>query len=537
MVRYIGLGADEPSEDSERRVAAALRALPDDWTVLHHVSWQSKRGGRQGDGEADFLVIHPKKGLLVIEVKGGKIEIHEGRWSTIDRHGDRHQIKNPYEQATDSKHALLALLKRHGLQARARIGHAVAFPHMTTLPNIGLAGSPAISLIRNDLQDIAGSMDRCFGHWELGANLSTKDLSTLIDLLAPTVSVSPNLAGRTAEAEQDLLLLTAEQVEAFSGLRANRGGLVVGGAGTGKTILAIARARQLSKDGFRTLLVCYNELLGAELAQRTAAPPNLAAGTFHSLCLAEAAKAGLRAPGVKDQDWWENAAPNLLIDACAINATSFDAVVVDEAQDFSPLWLEALRCLVATDKDAPFFEFADPRQDIWKREWDSDPRHPFVFELTRNMRNTRPIAERVAAAVDMPCKDRGVSGPPPIWRTTDRAPRESDVISAVERLLDDGFGPGDLVVLSDDAAMVGRLRERSIGAYSFGRWASRGVPVESISRFKGLDARVVVVALSGSAANVGAAQAYVGMSRARSLLVVIGTDQMRQSLNWTTAQQ
>jgi hypothetical protein len=406
MARYIGLGQDEPSEDSEHRVATALQALPDDWTILHHVSWQSQRGRRQGDGEADFVLLHPKRGLLVLEVKGGGIEIHDGRWSTIDRRGDRHEIKNPYEQATDSKHALLGWLKDHGLANRVRIGHAVAFPHMATLPNVGPAGPAAISFTKPDLDNIAATIDRCFAHWALEAKLAVHDVTKLIGLLAPTLSITPNLAGKTAEAEQDLLLFTAEQVEAFAGLRASRGGLIVGGAGTGKTILAIARAQQLATDGFRTLLVCYNELLGADLARRTAAPPALTAGTFHSICLAEAAKAHLPVPGPKDATWWEQQAPELLVEACATTETTFDAVVVDEAQDFSPLWLDALRCLIATDKDAPFFEFADPRQDIWAREWTTDPRHPFVYELTRNMRNTRPIAERVAATIAMACKDR-----------------------------------------------------------------------------------------------------------------------------------
>lgn len=532
MARYIGLGEDEPSEDSERRVANALRELPDDWIVIHHVSWQSRRGGRQGDGEADFVVLHPKRGLLVIEVKGGGIEIHDGRWSTIDRRGDRHPIKNPYEQATDSKHALLGWVKEHGLAGRVRIGHAVAFPHMSKLPNVGPAGATAISFAKPDLDTIIPTIDRCFDHWELEAKLAVNDTAKLIGLLAPTVSLTPNLAGKTAEAEQDLLLFTADQVEAFAGLRANRGGLILGGAGTGKTILAIARAQQLAKDGFRTLLVCYNELLGADLTRRTANPPALTAGTFHSICLAEAAKAGLPVPGQKDAEWWERRAPELLVEACATTETSFDAVVVDEAQDFSPLWLDALRCLIANDKDAPFFEFADPRQDIWAREWSTDPRHPFVYELTRNMRNTRPIAERVAATIAVTCKDRGVAGPKPIWRTTDGAPRESDVVAAVEPLLDQGLTPASIVVLCEDAALANRLRERSIGAYSFGCWGSRGLPVESVSRFKGLDAAAVVLVLAENKGPAHQAQAYVGMSRARSLLVVVGSGATKKAVNW-----
>lgn len=533
MARYIGLGEDDPSEDSERRVANALRQLPEDWTVLHHVSWQSQRSGRQGDGEADFVLLHPKRGLLVLEVKGGGIEIHDGRWSTIDRRGDRHDIKNPYEQATASKHALLGWLKELGLAGRVRTGHAVAFPHMTWLPNVGPAGPKAISFTKPDLDDIGGTIEQCFEHWGLQAKLSVHDMTKLVGLLAPTVSITPNLAGKTAEAEQDLLLFTAEQVEAFAGLRASRGGLILGGAGTGKTVLAIARAQQLAKDGFRTLLVCYNELLGADLARRAAAPPALTAGTFHSICLAEAAKARLSVPGQKDSAWWEHKAPELLVEACSNTETSFDAVVVDEAQDFSPLWLDALRCLIPTDKDAPFFEFADPRQDIWARDWSRDPRHPFVFELTRNMRNTRPIAERVAATIPITCKDRGITGPQPIWRVTKGSPRESDVVAAVEPLLDEGFTPANIVILCEDTPLANRLRERSIGPYSFGHWGSRGVPVESISRFKGLDASAVVLVLAENHGTSNQVQAYVGMSRARSLLVVVGSDATKRAVNWS----
>jgi superfamily I DNA/RNA helicase len=205
---------------------------------------------------------------------------------------------------------------------------------------------------------------------------------------------------------------------------------------------------------------------------------------------------------------------------------------VDEAQDFSPLWLDALRCLIARDSDAPFFEFADPRQDIWDRDWATASRHPFVFELTRNMRNTRPIAERVAAAIAALCTDSGVPGPQPIWRSSAGSPRESDIVMAVERLLDDGLTPANIVVLCEDSNLANRLRERSIGAYSFGRWGSRGVPVESISRFKGLDAAAVVLALADNNESSQRAQAYVGMSRARSLLVVVGSKAKQKTVNW-----
>jgi hypothetical protein len=535
MAQYIGLGSDEPIEDSERRVADALRRLPEGWIVLHHVSWQSNRNGRQGDGEADFIILHPRKGVVVLEVKGGGIDVDRGRWMTTDRFGKRHGIKNPYEQATASKHALVAWLRDHGLGDRVRVGHAVVFPHMERVPSIGPAAPLPITFSKTDLLDISAAVARCLAHWSLEANLPPKAVEKLIELLAPTVSAAPTLSSASGDAEANLIVFTAEQIEVFSRLRARRGGLIIGGAGTGKTVLAIARAQQLARDGFRTLLVCFNELLGAELTERVGTGPELTGGTFHSICLREARRAGIAVSNRRDHAWWEDEAPSILIDACSRNETIYDAIVVDEGQDFSPNWLDALRCVTRGVEAAPFFVFADPRQDLWKRGWDLAAEYPFVWELTRNMRNTLPIAKRVAAIVGGDAQGRGVPGPNPIWRPAEGPARERDVISAVEELLDEGFGPANLVVLCGSTRMAEKLRERSIGPFSFGLWGSRGIPVETIARFKGLESQAIVLALDGPFAADGHVSAYVGISRARSVLVVIGDDAHRHKLSWETS--
>lgn len=534
MAEYIGLGADDPMEDSERRVATALRLLPAGWIVLHHVSWQSKRGGRQGDGEADFIVFHPKKGMLVIEVKGGGIEIDRGRWISTDRFGGRHEIKNPFEQATASKHALVGWLGERGLGSRIRVGHAVAFPHMEVLPYLGPVAQEAITLTKSDLATVDQGITLCLAHWGLDGSMSAKDTQRVVEMLAPTVSSAPTLSSASSDAEANLIIFTAEQIEAFSRLRSNRGGLITGGAGTGKTVLAVARAQQLVKDGFRTLLVCYNDLLGRELANRLVGPPGATACTFHSLCLHEARRARLEIPSAKRASWWENEAPNLLVEACSINETIYEAIVVDEGQDFSPVWLDALRCLTKDADDAPFFVFADPLQDVWKRDWDRAADYPFVWQLSRNMRNTQPIALRVASAVGAACDGRGVPGPAPIWRSCDTTAKEKDVLTAVEYLLDEGFGPTNLVVLCGSVVLAGRLRERSIGAFSFGSWGGRGIPVETINRFKGLEAQAVVFVIDEPPGPDDQATAYIGMSRARSVLVVVGSDTAQPTLNWET---
>ena len=532
MATYIGLGANDPTEASELRVANALKRLPQGWVILHHVSWQSKRGGRQGDGEADFIVLHPTRGMLVIEVKGGGIDIDAGRWFTTDRFGRRHSIKNPYEQATASKHALVGWLREHELAHRVRVGHIVVFPHMDSLPLTGPAANQQISITKRQLEHIETALTSCFDYWSLQAELTDQETAKLVSLLAPTISVTPKLSSYSSDAETQILTFTTEQVEAFSGLRASRGGLILGGAGTGKTVLAIARAEQLARDGFRTLLVCYNELLGRDLMARCGNPPNLVACTYHSLCLQEALQAKLPVPSVKSKDWWENEAPILLIDACATTDNLYDAIVVDEGQDFSPLWFSSLRCLISNHPDAPFFVFSDPLQDLWKRNWLKDMEPPFVWELVRNMRNTNPIAACVAGAVNLACRSNGLPGPTPRWQVSAGVPTEGDIVLAVEHLLEEGFEPTSLVVLCASLTLVERLRERSVGPHSFGKWNSKGIAVETIGRFKGLEAQAVVLALPGVTSFEGQLAAYVGMSRARSMLVAIGRTSDRSALNW-----
>ena len=73
---------------------------------------------------------HPVLGLLVIEVKGGRIEIDENnQWWSIDRLNIRQSIKNPVEQARTSKHQLIKKLQATGhIKRRFAAAHGVVLP-------------------------------------------------------------------------------------------------------------------------------------------------------------------------------------------------------------------------------------------------------------------------------------------------------------------------------------------------------------------------------------------------------------------------
>lgn len=123
-----------PLRSSEVRVYMALASsLDDSYVVFYSRPWLGLTwDGREIDGECDFVVAHPNRGMLAIEVKGGGIEYNpeEERWFSVDRYGCRHNIKNPVAQARTSKHELLRKLREdtawRGRYIRAR--HGVILP-------------------------------------------------------------------------------------------------------------------------------------------------------------------------------------------------------------------------------------------------------------------------------------------------------------------------------------------------------------------------------------------------------------------------
>jgi hypothetical protein len=152
------------------------------------------------------------------------------------------------------------------------------------------------------------------------------------------------------------------------------------------------------------------------------------------------------------------------------------------------------------------------------------------MELDLNCRNTLPIARRVAACFRDPPPREGATGPEPSLVEADEGLLVSVVHDLVRSLLvDEHLDPRRIVVLTNQRRTVQQLRQMSVGTTTFVEPGASGLFTDTIHRFKGLDAETVVLALSGRPGdvagekNVDRALAYVGASRARSALFVVGT--------------
>src|SRR5688572_2914853 len=104
----------DTNSNAERKLYNLFRdKLDPEYTIIHSVKWITRDPKRYGPvGEADFVIIHPQHGVLVIEVKGGGIHLDAGKWYTINAAGDKISLdKDPIAQADRSVYALLDHLK------------------------------------------------------------------------------------------------------------------------------------------------------------------------------------------------------------------------------------------------------------------------------------------------------------------------------------------------------------------------------------------------------------------------------------------
>jgi superfamily I DNA and RNA helicase len=216
-----------------------------------------------------------------------------------------------------------------------------------------------------------------------------------------------------ADAERQIVSLTERQIAALSLVRNVRRCVIRGGAGTGKTLLALEKARRVAIEGGRALLVCFNAPLASALSNELRGTSGVTVANFHSLCM-RLGRASGAVPRNPDDAWFTTRAASVLMDAAETmgDADKYDALVVDEAQDLTDDWLTALTFLLRSMNDGPVLLLLDNHQEIYRGGLSLPPAWP-VVELDMNCRNTLPIARRVAACFRDPAPTSGATGPEP----------------------------------------------------------------------------------------------------------------------------
>lgn len=487
--------------------------LDDAYVVFHNVAWLAlDRRKHPHDGEADFVLAHPDRGVLVLEVKGGIINRDMGskRWTSTDLSGNAHSIKNPIEQAKGNKYSLLDQLKTT-LNRYIDIGHAVGFPDVVVGEKfLGLDLPREIVLDQTDLPYLVHWVQHTMDYWsnhstDQKISLGEDGINALISILGKEWELRPALWGQFETERQQFIRLTEEQFILLDALNRHRRVLTSGFAGSGKTLLAVEKATRLARQGFRVLLSCYNRQLAIDLRKRLGLKSkpghDLDIFNFHDLCMKLAQKAHIAFPeSTNNAAFYDQFLPNTLLEVSKNPAFCYDAIIVDEGQDFLDTWWIPLQCLLREPDDGILYIFYDDNQCLYNREQCFPIEQPPV-QLTINCRTTRRIHEQILAFYHGETSPvaRGPEGQPVEFLWYEERSRMQETLMAVLQHLsiDEGVPAKELVVLTPFSERTSRIRpqEASIGSIGLD-WSplrNNVVELETIHSFKGLERAVIVL--------------------------------------------
>ncbi len=305
------------------------------------------------------------------------------------------------------------------------------------------------------------------------------------------------------------------------------------------------KARQSAVAGATTLLLCYNRLLAEVLQASCSDIPNLTACSYHQLChrLAREAKVQTGRDLLQEaRQQLPNRGPSAEFDlvlplalALATEALSdrYDSIIIDEGQDFRDEYWLGIEWLLRSARESELYVFYDQNQALYTR-CASMPINDPPFVLTVNCRNTRHIHEAAYRFFrgDPTDPPENEGGPVDTIAAATISEQSRKLQTRVVQLLDEqGLGPSQVAVLicgEPKDSFVGLLKSplpRGVKWLVEGPAGGTGVRVDTVKRFKGLEADVVflwgldVVAL-GERREV----LYVGTSRAKSRLILVGSE-------------
>ena len=413
-VRSFPADPDFESEAERQFYAALVDQLPSNAVVFPGL----RLTDHKEDREADLVVAVPDVGIAVIEVKGGQVAYADGRWTQTGGGGGHTKAIYPVDQARTCRYMLRDYLNRdagwgHGWP---RLAHLVAFPFTSVADDFQAPECPRWMVL--GLGDIGTAYERIVtvlrdAH-DQPAPPTADQVEDLIECLAGRMTSQRDLLGELAERENACDVMTAHQGKVLDFIKELPRVEVRGGAGAGKTWLAVEKTRRLVAAGQRVGLVCYSRGLATYLQRRVELlkPSERPAyvGTFHGLGVD-----WLEAPEGRDDDsaYWEERLPEAMTSLAAERpvAERFDAFVVDEAQDFAETWWPALLASLRDSEAGGLYVFADEGQRVFARQ--GRPPVPLVpISLDECLRNTKQIAQTFGSLSTVQMKYRGGNGAP-----------------------------------------------------------------------------------------------------------------------------
>ena len=517
---------------------SALERLPDNYYVVHSFQVNKiKADSSLYEGEADFVIFHPRKGILSLEAKATKVRYEHGEW--LYGNGSKMHSGGPVEQAKRGMYAIKDYMRDHGMESLidyCKFFFGIWFPmvpdayirRLTLPPDL----PKELVLAEEALDNPEFYLDRIFqftDHGKTETTINETQAARIVnEVLCPQFEIAPTV---TFDVDTKRILfhrLLKEQASVLNFLEEQKTAVINGAAGTGKTLVAIEKAKRHAFQGDKVLFLCFNKRLRDHLAENNA-HENI---DYYTIAGYACALCNTEQPDYKKlnrllEEMWEH------------ESFPYQHIVIDEGQDFGSEAideadiLETLKAIIEdTKENGSFFVFYDKLQPIQARKM------PAIFQdadckltLYRNCRNTeniaktslRPISERTPKLVE----NCIVGTPAKLHFCADAEIIPGVLDDILQGLFDEGIT--DIVILTcktESESCLSKYIEK--GRYSAGK---KKILFTTCRKFKGLEADAVIMVDVDESTFLGIDQNgqkkvflyYVGASRARLYLDILTT--------------
>lgn len=559
------LQVNEIENDGERDVYEALaNNAPSDWFIRYNYIFTWKNGNYYQDGEIDFIILIPKIGLLVLEVKGSHgYDCLDGQWCRVDKHLKRTKTKNPFGQAMGNKHTLVSQLCKKVYKVGkdefpGNYGYAVVYPRAMFEGALPDACEPSLIVANRDMPRLVSRLEAILKKDSANPTRSIFEkefFNQAKKYLSDQTTLVPVLSPEIADDNKTITHVTQDQYRILKSLLDHQRLHVEGGAGSGKTLLAKWSSEHKASNGDNVLFTCYNRNLAAWLKRDLDSTSNIRVSSFFALARDVIIKAGIPFNPPSDPSenkrFWRDQVPNMMCEALEHSNNSeikqsFDCIIVDEGQDFSSDWWFPLMLLHKDPDNGLLQVFSDEDQRAIYGTDNSFPLDLFKIPLTFNCRNTRSITTFSSKLIDRQPLffERSPKGLPPsdCGPLPDARSRASEVKSIFNELCKQGFTTSQIAILSpfkkenNDSSLkyLKKIRNLPIVNEDSGiqSWQNgKGIWGSTIKSFKGLEADCIILTdISKNHLHPRRiADFYVGCTRAKNILKIVVSDHETQS--------
>ncbi|OWV08217.1 MULTISPECIES: DNA/RNA helicase domain-containing protein [unclassified Fibrobacter] len=561
----------ESTSRSEMAIFDMASCLDEKWNVWMnvHLNFAVRGRGNDVDREVDCILYHKKYGMLLIECKDGQISTEESQGSEngfMWKQGNRVMERSPVQQVQSliyplHDHFSGMFPKDEGVgYHRVRVQWAVCFADMDSVGKIGSnAMQPKRAILKSDLKSYNTLERKVKKILEMkeesrGGNpfpndeLSDENFDRLVSFLGCFDEPSwPELWDMQAEAR---VRPTEIQEMLMESIVRNPRMRIEGVAGSGKSLLVQWEATRLAREGKRVVVLCYNDLLAEHMQQNFVEAgldeSQVVMSGFHKLAAKYVRLAKVKGVARKEPDdakekaeYFESMSvffKEALEKLRGKKNRFFDALIIDEGQDFANDWLDTALLLLKDPEKGIVRFFYDSKQTLYKgREvlGNAAINAMPVMVLKRGFRSTKKILNWVHDVTDIriPCYEDTVPGREVDVRLYDKPEDQIEMLrKVVLDLKKKGVEPKDILVVSLRSKNHSGLASLNDDVFQWSDVSdslnSLAINMVSAYRYKGLDKRVVILAdLEPSKNDPGAPHSnanliLVGATRAKEHLVV-----------------